>query len=78
MKTCTKCHVEQPLNNFSKHRGGLRPSCKACAAAYRADNLEELRAKEQTWRENNRESEAARVRAYRAKLAAAKIKEDAN
>src|SRR5689334_6819967 len=36
MKTCNRCGVEKPLDQFSKHystRDGLRPYCKKCASA---------------------------------------------
>ena len=37
MKTCTKCNVEQPLDNFSKDskgKFGVKSRCKACIKEY--------------------------------------------
>ena len=37
MKTCTKCKVEQTLENYAKEarsKDGLRSSCKTCHAAW--------------------------------------------
>lgn len=56
MKRCTKCGVEQPLDNFYKAPGGrdgLRGDCKTCFAARRKD-----------WYEGNRDREIARVKAW--------------
>ena len=36
-KTCTKCHVEQPIENFYKaagYTGGHRTWCKKCVALW--------------------------------------------
>ena len=33
MKTCTKCGVEKPQNEFYSHRDGLHPHCKECVKA---------------------------------------------
>lgn len=50
MKTCTKCGEAKPLELFAKskaHKGGTRPNCKSCDAAYyaanRAEKLEAVR-----------------------------------
>ena len=37
MKTCTKCNVEQPLDNFSKDskgKFGVKSRCKVCIKEY--------------------------------------------
>jgi hypothetical protein len=62
VKTCTKCGVEQPLDEF--HRSGTRRDghhdwCKTCTAArgkaYREANQEEVAAQKKAWYEANRE-----------------------
>ncbi len=45
-KTCTKCKVEKPLEEFSadhQHRDGKRSHCKECIRKYRAANPEKAR-----------------------------------
>lgn len=40
MKTCTKCKVEQPLENYFKKaraKGGLSHWCKSCCKSYRRE-----------------------------------------
>jgi hypothetical protein len=51
-KACTRCEIEQPLDQFSKDKsakGGLYPSCKTCGkarqAAYNADPTVKAKAK---------------------------------
>lgn len=50
LKRCSKCGVEKPLSEFTKHKlspGGMRGYCKACAAigrrAYYVRNAEQQR-----------------------------------
>ena len=68
MKLCTKCHVEQPLDQYGKdraHKDGHRYSCKSCDAAYRANNREKIAARNKAYREANPEKVAAGQKAYR-------------
>lgn len=68
MKRCTKCGVEQPLENFYKAAGtrdGHRGDCRSCfaarAAARHAANPERARERVRRWQEENPD----RVRASR-------------
>lgn len=54
MKTCTKCNVEQPLENFSKdNKGkfGVKSRCKACIKEYDKANYS-IEAKQQYYIDN--------------------------
>ena len=73
MKRCTKCGVEQPLENFYKAAGtrdGLRRDCKGCfqaraAARYRA-NPEQMKERARRWQAANPERVAENLRRYQA------------
>jgi hypothetical protein len=59
-KTCTKCEVEKPADDFYKvrARGSVRHGrCKVCSAeihrAYRAANAESIRAQRESMKEHN-------------------------
>lgn len=62
MKTCTKCGVAKPLDEFhpDKRSGSRRARCRSCVNAVRGAH-----------RAANRNAEAARQRAYRRANAAA-------
>ena len=66
MKTCNTCHVEQPSKAFYKNIGKIDRGllCKSCVVAKRTARIKENAAREEAWRA----SEAARLRAYRARL----------
>lgn len=60
MKTCTKCQIPQPLENFSKHKrskDGLQPNCKSCVSIYKKqyfkDNKERLAEKSKQYYKDN-------------------------
>jgi hypothetical protein len=70
MKTCTKCRVTRPLEQFQKWKAtedGLHPHCKPCKkiayAKYREANPEKVLATNIARREQNR----LQARAYRKK-----------
>ena len=71
MKRCTKCGVEQSLENFYKAKGtrdGLRGDCKACfqaraAARYRA-NPQPMKERARRWQAANPERVAENLRRY--------------
>ena len=45
MKTCTKCKIEKPFEEFSKRsmsKDGLKPQCKQCCKKYRLDNKKKI------------------------------------
>lgn len=72
MKRCTKCGVEQPIENFYKAPGGRdgrRGDCKTCFAARRkqwyVENRERELARVAAWQEANRERHLANQRARR-------------
>ena len=62
MKRCTKCGIEQPLENFYRAAGGRdgrRGECIACFKEYRAARYPQVReqaiARAKAWQETNRE-----------------------
>jgi len=70
-KTCTKCGIEKPIEEFAKsqrHKSGKQNACKKCMSGYRnkwrADNLERVRIKNKEWRENNKEKIRLQERRY--------------
>lgn len=72
MKTCSKCHVEKPLEDFHRHKrckGGRRGSCKACenkqAHEYRAANREAIRTQRAEYYVANREARTEYQTEYR-------------
>lgn len=87
MKTCTKCGVDKPLLEFSKHtckKDGLRSNCKVCEKAYLVANHEAQLLRQKSWRENNRkahndgsslwrQNNRDKVNAHKAKRRAAKL-----
>jgi len=62
MKTCSKCGVEKPVNEFQERpdtKDGLRSECKACISArnkarYYA-NAEQVKAKQREWNARNKD-----------------------
>lgn len=72
MKRCSKCGIEQPLENFYRapgSRDGLRGDCKACfkeraAARYRA-NPEPVKERVREWARQNPDRVRERAREYR-------------
>lgn len=71
IKKCTKCGESKPTIEFSKDaskRDGLSCRCKACDAAqhlaYRAANLDKVRAKSAAYCAANRERARARAAAW--------------
>ena len=71
MKRCTKCGVEQPVENFYRAAGtrdGRRGDCKRCfqqraSARYRADP-EPMKARARRWQAANPERVAENLRRY--------------
>lgn len=66
VKTCTRCGVDQPFSEYTKHklgRDGLRPRCKTCTALenadYRARTSEQRTAYNKRYRAENRERHLA-------------------
>jgi 5-methylcytosine-specific restriction endonuclease McrA len=62
LRTCTTCNQAKPIDEFAPHRasrGGRRPRCRTCTAAYnrqwRLRNLERCKAVAQAYKEANRE-----------------------
>lgn len=62
MKTCTRCKVEQPFNEFYKDTGkkdGLRSLCKKCTrksqAEYHKNNAEKIKERQRRWSQQNTE-----------------------
>jgi Recombination endonuclease VII len=68
MRTCKKCGVEKPQDQFSLRGTRLRGECLACELAYRKAHYKEnsgrLRAASKKWREEHPEQTAARKRLW--------------
>lgn len=71
MKTCTKCKIEKPLEEFSKHRknkDGLQYKCKTCTTIYNQEYYQENKEKRhaQIWvyYQENKEERRAKQNAY--------------
>jgi len=71
-KTCTICHIEKPLEYFSKSRlgrYGKDSRCKDCKRiakkAWRDKNIEHCREYNRRWRRENKEHVDAYNREYR-------------
>jgi len=43
MKTCTKCGVEKPLDQFSRKLNGLQSKCKSCVKLFNREHYEKNR-----------------------------------
>jgi hypothetical protein len=46
LKTCTRCNVEKPLDQYGKHsrcKFGKNPWCKQCVSDYQEDNAVEIK-----------------------------------
>jgi hypothetical protein len=57
MKTCSKCKVEKPFEEFSKHKNrkdGLSSECKNCNKIYREENKEKIKEVSKKYFENNK------------------------
>ena len=70
-KVCTKCGIEQPVENFGARRTPryrINPQCKACTVAYRKANRDRLRANVRKWEQRNR----LKCNAYKHRYAATK------
>ena len=72
MKTCSKCGVEKPFDEFHKQKagaGGLRPSCKTCrkasAAKRYAENKEQIRRVSDEWYYKNQQDVAEKRKSRR-------------
>lgn len=66
MKTCSKCKVKKPLDQFhkkTKSQDGHTPECKDCAhlksAFWYAKNKEKSNQRSKEWRKNNPEKKKA-------------------
>ena len=71
-KTCRKCGVEKPHDEFSKSKNkkdGLRGNCKPChreyAKKYRQENRERVLETQKKWREKSREHSREYAKKYR-------------
>ncbi len=68
MKKCTKCLIEQPLENFHvqrRARDGRREICKACRTLSYHNNIDASKAYERKRYANNREEQLARKKEAR-------------
>lgn len=72
MKKCSKCGVEKDVSQFGAHarqKDGLQRACKQCQRdyfrAYRTANIDDMRAAEANWRENNRDLARANLKRFK-------------
>lgn len=68
MKTCTKCKIEKPESEFSRHankKDGLQTQCKKCVSEYRSANSKKIAEQKRRYREENRERVSEYERKYR-------------
>lgn len=68
MKSCNKCKVSRPFQDFAKSkdtRDGLQLKCKQCNKEYRAANRDKLLAQSKQYREANKDTVSASIRAWR-------------
>ena len=70
-KTCTKCKISKPLEEFNKHsrrKFGKRHCCKICdkedGKKYRQENKEKVKQNKLKWNQNNREKNRIRTSKY--------------
>lgn len=68
MKTCSKCSMDKPLTEFSRHirrRDGLQTHCKECQkavdSAWRSANRDRKKATDLAWRAANLEKARAKT-----------------
>lgn len=67
MKVCSKCKVNQPIENYHKdkrYKDGLYVICKQCRIEYRINNKEQLAARYKQYYEANKEKVINRVKNY--------------
>ena len=56
MKNCSKCKVEKPTSEFSKHKSqksGLSSQCKECVKEYKNSNLDSIRDYQKRYKKDN-------------------------
>lgn len=71
MKTCTKCGVEQPLENYgvmNASRDGLTYHCKNCVGAYHKARYDDPKYKDYQRNSSLRETYGISLEEYRAML----------
>lgn len=67
MKTCSKCKIEKPLNQFSKDntsKDGYQYNCKACRNKYYKKNKDRIILQIKNYRESNTDSFKAKTKKY--------------
>jgi hypothetical protein len=70
-KTCSKCHVEKPIEEFVKtkaNRSGYHSWCRECFNAYYRGKKPENAAKQRAWRKANPDKQAAYRRKHHLKV----------
>jgi hypothetical protein len=60
LKICSKCNIEKPITEFSKHvkyKSGIRNSCKTCESIikkqWKKDNPDKVKEERKRWKKNN-------------------------
>jgi exopolyphosphatase/pppGpp-phosphohydrolase len=67
MKTCHKCKIEQPLDNFVNNKrsnDGKHSTCKSCVKEYQQSIKDKLRAYQHEYQAKYRKENAAELKEY--------------
>ena len=66
-KTCSKCNIEKPLDEFSSNKGGKQgkhSKCKGCVKEYQIQNKCRIASKKKEYYEKNKEEVLAKRKEY--------------
>ena len=80
MKTCSKCGIEKPLDEFYKDKGSkdgkycwCKPCAKASSRAYYGENTKTVKARTSAYLKEYRKANLEKFRAYQMKRIAAQL-----
>lgn len=75
MKLCSKCKVEKPFKEFTKHplgKDGLRSNCKSCSKKYYNENKDKILQYQKQYFKDNKEKKTEYHKQYDKKYREAK------
>jgi len=64
-KSCSKCNLTLPVDNFYPKRRTCKSCCTKMSTAYRLNNQEQYREYQSQWRKDNREKSNAYTKKWR-------------
>jgi hypothetical protein len=67
MKICSKCKIEQPLDNFvnnKNYKDGKHGTCKACVKVYQLQNQDKLKAYQKQYQPGYKQENYGNLLAY--------------